>query len=161
MDPSPREPERQDEIPRDSRPEQERRVRLSIPVPRLVDEVLRRSGRDPQDEINRVVGALFRKLTPQRGPSDKGPYAGEVHYFQRLLDAPTETLTLHELLLVDAITFQERLLERATVEGSEAVHAELRQLTADVAEWVDALQQLVRRERGEDMPQIDWEVTEP
>ena len=87
MDPSPREPERQDEIPRDSRPEQERRVRLSIPVPRLVDEVLRRSGRDPQDEINRVVGALFRKLTPQRGPSDKGPYAGEVHYFQRLLDA--------------------------------------------------------------------------
>lgn len=161
MDPSPREPERQDEIPRGTRPEQERRVRLSIPVPRLVDEVLRRAGRDPQDEINRVVGALFRKLTPERGPSDKGPYAGEVHFFQRLLDAPTETLTLEERLFVAMNTFHEGLLELAQVEGSDAVHGELRQLTADVAEWVDAVQQIVRRERGEDMPQIEWEVTEP
>jgi len=163
-------PQRQDEPRTDPpvarthrRPEAAgRRVRLSVPVPPLVDAVLARSGKDAGAEISRVLAALFKKLTPQRGPADKGPYAGEVYYFERLLDAPTETLTLAERLFVTLNRLHEELLELAhEEEGSETARREVEQAIEAIAELVDSAQAAVRDDRGEDTAQLEWEITEP
>lgn len=166
MAPSPE--ERRDEEPPDAavppaaRPAKpERHVRLLVPVPWDVQEVCQRNGQDVVVLMHRAIAALIRKLTPERGPADKGPYAGEICYFQRLLDAPSEVLTLDERFFVAFNRFHEELREMTNVEASDAVRGEVAQAIADVAEWVTVAQGLVRRERGEDAPQIDWEVTEP
>lgn len=160
-------PERQDEPAPDpasqpARPARPKRhLRLVVEVPWEVDEVCRRNDQNLSVLIHRMVDELLRKLTPERGPADKGPYAGEICFFERLLDAPTEVLALDERLFVAFNRFHEQLRALEGVMGSDAVRAELARATADVAEWVDVAQGIVRRERGDAAPQTDWEVTEP
>jgi len=152
---------RSPEVARQARSQlgRESRVRLSVPVPPLVQAALAHQGKSPTAELNRVIGELFRKLTPQRGPNDKGPYAGEVLYFERLRDAPIETLTLAERMFVHVVQAHQLLLDLRDVEGPDAVRGDVEQLTQDLAEWVDAAQEIVRAERGPDHSNFDWEAT--
>lgn len=137
------------------------RIRLTVPVPAIVVEALERHRIDVIALAMRSLAALWRKHTPERGPADKGPYAGEICYFQRLLDAPSETLTDAERLFVMFNRFHEELREQARAVADPAIRRELAQATADIAEWVTIAQKLVRLERGEDAAEIDWKVTEP
>ena len=141
---------------------QDRPVRLAVPVPPLVRAVLERTGKDPSVEMHRVIGAFFRKLTPERGPETKGPYAGEVRYFERLNDSPSEVLTAPEEGFVLLNRAHEAFLEvLATKVSSEDVRRELEELAAGLAELVDAAQEIARTDRGEDTAQFEWEITEP
>lgn len=141
--------------------EAERRIRLSVVVPPTAFEVLKRHELDPMELALKSLGALWQKYTPERGPADKGPYAGEVCYFQRLLDSPSEVLTMGEQFFVLFKQFQDAVQKLSKAEGSDLVRREVRQAAADIAEWVANAQKVVRIERGEDAPKIDWEVTEP
>lgn len=172
-------PERQDEHPPDpadapmdaagpeptsapaARPAPERRLRLTVTVPELVWQVCQRNEKDPAELAHAALRALWRKLTPERGPADKGPYAGEICYFQRLLDSPSEVLTMGEEFFVLLDRLHEGLRELSQTEGSDFVRGEVLQAVVDIAEWVTNAQKIVRLERGEDAPQIDWKVTEP
>ena len=162
--------ERQDEPPRGPEPAARplrqlsgsgRRLHLYVRVPRVVDDVLTRAGLDPGAEINRVIGALFRKLTPERGPANKGSYPGEVCYFERLRNSPPETLTVLERLFVSLNAEHEELLEQVQAAGDDADRAEVDQAAADLADWVHTIQEELRSRRGKDTAQFEWEVTEP
>ena len=118
-------------------------------------------GLDAGAEINRVIGALFRKLTPERGPANKGSYPGEVCYFERLRNSPPETLTVLERLFVSLNAEHEELLEQVQAAGDDADRAEVDQAAADLADWVHTIQEELRSRRGKDTAQFEWEVTEP
>ncbi len=137
------------------------RIRLTVPVPAIVVEALELRRIDIVVLAQRCLAALWRKHTPERGPADKGPYAGEICYFQRVLDAPSETRTDPERLFEMFNRWHEEIRELALVVEDDAIRRELAQATADMAEWVAIAQKLVRLERGEDAAQIDWKVTEP
>ena len=136
-----------------------RRLRLTVDVPWEVDEVCERNNEDFGVLAHLAVQALILKLTPERGPADKGPYAGEICYFQRLLDLPSEVLALQEQFFVAMSQWHQQVRDMESVPGKETVHAEIAQAAADLAEWVVIAQQIVRRERGEDAPKIDWDVS--
>lgn len=57
--------------------------------------------------------------------------------------------------------FHEALRALSKTEGSDLVRREVLQAAADLAEWVANAQKVVRIERGEAAPEIDWKVTEP
>lgn len=158
----PDEPRRDPEVARFSRPGGGGPLRITVEVPPVVDAVLRKGKKDVAAEINRVIAALFRKLTPQRAPS---PYGGEVYYFERLLDTPTECLTpaeQHFVLLHQAQQRHEELLERARREGaSAAVIRELEHISRLLGELVGEALEVIREDRGRGTPQFEWEVTEP
>ena len=160
--------ERQDEpcpdleVARFSRPAGTGPLRITVQVPPVVDAVLRKGKKDVAAELNRAIAALFRKLTPQRGPS---PYAGEVYYFERLLDTPAECLTpaeQHFVLLHRAQQRHEELLQRARKEGaSDAVIREIEHISRLLGELVGEALEVIREDRGEGTPQLEWEITEP
>lgn len=158
-------PEHQDEhepdpaVPPTPPARPKRRLRLTVEVPWDVDEVCERNEEDFGVLAHRAVQELIRKLTPERGPADKGPYAGEICYFQRLLDLPSEVLAVQEQFFVAVRQLHEQVCDMKNVPGKEAVHAEIAQAAADFAEWVVIAQETVRRERGEDAPKIDWDVS--
>lgn len=162
--------ERQDEPPRDpeqvARPLRKlggpgRRLHLIVRVPRVVDEVLTRAGLDAGAEINRMIGALFRKLTPERGPANKGSYPGEVCYFERLRNSRPETLTVLEQLFVSLNAEHEELLQQLESAGNDPDRGEVEQAAADLGDWVNTIQEELRARRGKDTAQFEWEVTEP
>lgn len=136
-------------------------LRLTVPVPPEVRAAFRRAEQDPSVEVHRVIGALFRKLTPERGPEDKGPLPGEVYYFQRLFDAPTETLSLPEQDFVLLVRMQEELAERARMAGSDRARRLHGLLERRLAKVVAALQDIIRTERGKDAAQLEWESNGP
>lgn len=160
--------QRQDEPRRDplvahvSRPGGTGPLRIIVHVPPLVDAVLRAGKKDVAAEVNRVVAALFHKLTPQRGPS---PYGGEVLYFERILNTPAESRTAAEQSFVQLNQAQQahqELLERAQQEGaSEKVIREIQHLARLFGELSGEALEIVREERGEETPQLEWEITEP
>lgn len=136
-------------------------LRLTVPVPPQVREVFRRAEQDPSAEVHKVIGALFRKLTPERGPDGKGPLPGEVHYFQRLLDAPTETLSMPEREFVVLVRTQDELAELAEMEGSDRARRLHRFIERRLAKAVAALQDVIRTERGKDAAKLEWESNGP
>lgn len=164
-------PQRQDDPPRDPKVTPaarasgaggDRPIRLLVPVPPIVRAVLTNAQLDPSDEMHRVIDALFRKLTPERGPATKGPYAGEVRYFERVNESPEEVRTLAEDTFVLLNRAHEALLQLMQAkQGSEQVTREVQELSAGLAELVDAAQEVARRDRGEGAAEFEWEVTEP
>ena len=164
-------PQRQDDAPRDpevaraaraSRASGDRPIRLLVPVPPIVRAVLTNAQKDPSEEMHRVIDALFRKLTPERGPAEKGPYAGEVRYFERVNESPEDVRTLAEDTFVLLNRAHEALLKLMQAkQGSEQVTREVQELSAGLAELVDAAQEVARRDRGQGAAEFEWEVTDP
>ena len=139
----------------------DRPIRLLVPVPPIVRAVLTNAQLDPSEEMHRVIDALFRKLTPERGPAEKGPYAGEVRYFERVNESPEEVRTLAEDTFVLLNRAHEALLQLMQAkQGSEQVTREVQELSAGLAELVDAAQEVARRDRGGGAAEFEWKVTE-
>lgn len=140
------------------------RLRLNVRVPPLVQKLLRATGRSAEPELQKVIGQYFRKITPERGPVEKGTYPGEVRYFERLLITPAEALTLTERLFVTTHQAYEALCDlarEASEAGDEETQREAEAAAAELAPRVEKAQELVRRERGEDAPEADWKASEP
>lgn len=139
-------------------------VRLVIKVPPRVDKVFRATGRVARAELQQLADAYIEKHAPQRGPSDKGTYPGEVLYFERLLVSRPETLTRREQLFVSgqkaAAAFEAQAAE-ARERGDEELAAEAQAAADALTLHVNNAQELVRRERGDKAPQADWEASEP
>ena len=138
------------------------RLRLQVRIPSLVKRALEAMGKSPETVVNEFIGNLWRKYTPERGPSAKSTYAGEVRFFERLLEVAPETRTVSEQLFVTAQEAWEALDKLATREGAtEQARREARLAADALLERIHDIQELVRRERGEDAPQADWEATQP
>ena len=139
-------------------------VRLIIKIPPRIDKFFRAPGRVPRAELQRLADAYIDKHLPQRGPSDKGTYPGEVLYFERLLVSRPETLTRSERLFVTgqkAVDAYEALAAEARERGEEELAAEAQAAADALALRIDKAQELVRRERGDKAPQAEWEASEP
>lgn len=136
-----------------------RRIRITVPVPPVAEVVLNQAGKDVSAEIDRVVAAFFRKLTPT---PCKSPYSAELSYVERVLKAPTETLTPGERAFVFAYRSHEAYRELlAAEELSEATRRKVEEASEVLGDLVDAFLEVVRAERGEGTNELEWEITRP